>query len=907
MQNRTAYIISAAISLTFSLTMMFFVINAEINKTKNILDQQAQNFYQHVNDNFKNSKVVLDSVAALFQTMGEVDNDQLSQYSREMLEDYPYLYSVEYFTRVEDSERARFESTMRESGYVTFSIKQYAGIPRQPLINSPQQAIYFPLVFMEPLDVTTAQLIGLDGLSDKRFAAAFKRAIATGEPAMSSPLALMEGGQGLMLFKAVYTKSVLPLDLKIRTENTFKVIAVLIRMDDLLAEHERDNFSFAQLQLLSGQENINIRKDDLWPWSNGLLPPYHRHFALSFDDKNFNLELAKTLRWKDIDLSHIVMALLLSAVLTILVFWLTHLRLVFLKEKRKADEALYQEKEKAEITLYSIGDAVITTDVDGGVEFLNLVAVELIGLPLSDVKGQKLNSLMSVKGEEDSEASEGLFWTVHKPDGLVLHKDPLNLLNHHGSEYVVEISVAPIHDLADNNTGFVLVLRDVGHVRKLSYQLEYQATHDPLTDLANRSEFERRLDEALTQTKAYDKQHALCYMDLDQFKIVNDSCGHLAGDHLLKQLATVMKSCMRDTDLLARLGGDEFGVLLFDCPVEMAETIVLKIKDTVSDFRFVWDEHAFDIGISIGLVPIGSQSVSAIELLKNADTACYVAKDRGRNRIHLYQEDDSELAHRFGEMQWVQRIRNALQQDRFFLAVQDVVSLSNTDNEKHREVLLRLRGEDGETIPPMAFIPAAERYELMPQIDKWVFSKTIEMIDAIEACECLYNINISGQSLKDEDFSNFARSLLAKSNIDPHRICFEITETAAISNLTTATQFIHTMKELGIRFALDDFGRGMSSFGYLKTLPVDYLKIDGSFVRDMANDAIDHAMVESITRIGHVMGLKVIAEFVEDDITVELLRELGVDYGQGYGIHKPETWLVENGCPEVRRLSKTVL
>ncbi|MDH5183344.1 MAG: EAL domain-containing protein [Gammaproteobacteria bacterium] len=904
MQNRTAYITAAAISLTLSVGLVFFVVNAEINKTKNILDQQAHDLYQHVNDNFKNSKVVLDSVAALFQTMGEVDNDQLSQYSREMLEDYPYLYAVEYFTKVDNAERVQFESDMRESGYVAFSIKQYAGDAKQSLINSPQQTTYFPLVFMQPLDVTTAQLIGLDGLSDSRFSAAFKRAIATGEPSMSAPVDLMEGGQGLMLFKAVYTKSVLPVDLNVRTENTFKIIAVLIRIDDLLSEQNRNNFSFAQLRFLNGHEDINTNKEDLWSWSNGLLQAYYRDFSLSFDDKKFNLEFNKTIRWEDIGVSNIVMALMLSAVFAILVFWLTHLRLVFLKDKRKADEAHHQEKEKAEITLYSIGDAVITTDIDGGVEFLNLAAEELIGMQLSDVNGRKLNSLMSVKGEENPEDLQELFWTFHKPDGLVLHKDPLKLVNHHGSEYVVEISISPIHDLAGDNIGFVLVLRDVGHIRKLSFQLEYQATHDPLTDLANRSEFERRLDEALIQSKAYDKQHALCYMDLDQFKIVNDSCGHLAGDHLLKQLATVMKSCMRDTDLLARLGGDEFGVLLFDCPVEVAETIVLKIKNAVSDFRFVWDEHAFDIGISIGLVPICSQSISTIELMRNADTACYVAKDNGRNRIHLYQEDDSELAQRFGEMQWVQRIRNALQDDRFFLAVQDVVSLSNTDNEKHREVLLRLHGENGETIPPMAFIPAAERYELMPQIDRWVFCKTIEMIGAIEACDCLYNINISGQSLKDEDFSNYARNLLAKSSVEPHRICFEITETAAISNLNTATQFIHSMKELGIRFALDDFGRGMSSFGYLKTLPVDYLKIDGSFVRDMANDAIDYAMVESITRIGHVMGLKVIAEFVENDTTVELLRELGVDYGQGYGIHKPETWLVEKGCPLEHRLSK---
>lgn len=893
--NRSAYFTAALISIFFSISLIYIVANTELEKAENMIHQEAHDYYQKINANLKNSKVVLDSIAVLFQTMGEVDSDQMSQYAREMLEDYPYLYSVEYFTKVEEADRDRFESAMRESGYVTFSIKKFLEKPGRVLFDAPAQKIYFPLVFMQPLAVERAQLIGLDGLSDKRFSSAFIRSIYTGESSISKPFQLMEGGQALMLFKAVYTKSVLPDDIKVRTQNTFKVVALSMRIDDLLVESSRHQFSFAELKML---DDIYEKDNSEWTWQAGWLPSYRNNFTLSFDDKDFVLQLGKILLWSDIEISNIVLSMIFSILLSVLVFFLLYLRLGYLKDKHKAEEALYQEKEKAEITLYSIGDAVITTDKNGAVEFLNLVAEELMQMSLSEAKGEDLNSLLSLKGDEEPANVHDLFWNIRKPDGLVLHKDPLSLINKNGSEYVVEISISPIHDLAGERIGFVLVLRDVGHVRKLSHQLQYQATHDPLTDLANRSEFERRLDAALTQTRDYDKQHALCYMDLDQFKIVNDSCGHMAGDQLLKQLAAMMKNCMRETDLLARLGGDEFGVLLFDCPLQGAKMIALNIKDAVSAFRFVWEEHAFDVGISIGLVPIDCQSRSAVELMKNADTACYVAKDKGRNRIHLYQQDDHELAQRFGEMQWVQRIRNALQEERFFLAIQDVVSLDNSDTGKHREVLLRLHGEDGEEIPPMAFIPAAERYELMPQIDKWVFAKTLKMIAEIEACECLYNINISGQSLKDEDFSNYVRKLLGKTDIDPRRLCFEVTETAAISNLNTATQFIHTMKALGIRFALDDFGRGMSSFGYLKTLPVDYLKIDGSFVRDMANDAIDYAMVESITRIGHVMGLKVIAEFVEDDATVALLRELGVDYGQGYGIHKPETWRVENGCPE---------
>lgn len=894
--NSNAYVGASAISVVFSFLLIFVFVYSSAGKISEVLFQQSQIFYQHVNNNFKNSKVVLDGVTALFQTMGEVDNDQLSQYAKEMLAEYPHLHSIEYFSKVDHADRILFESSMRESGYANFSIKKLIEDPENHLLTSTQQNIYFPCVFIEPLSVDTARLIGLDGLSDKRSSDAFMRAIATGNSSISQPITMVDGGQGLMMFKAVYTKSVLPTDFSVRKENTFKVVAVIMRVKELLRSGLEKEFTHVELNRFDTDSVRHMQNSGSWLWEGNILPTYYKHYLLEFDDKTFSLELSRQLAWSDIDKTNIALAILFSIFITALIFWLTHVRLIYQRDKREAEEALYQEKEKAEITLYSIGDAVITTDIQGMVEFTNLVAEELIGLPLSETRGYALNSLLRTDNEALNAESSQVFWNMHMPDGLVLHKDPLTLTNQNGSKYVVEISISPIHDLAGENIGFVLVLRDVSHVRKLSRQLEYQATHDSLTDLINRSEFERRLEEALGRCNANNNVHALCYMDLDQFKIVNDSCGHLAGDHLLKQLSSVMKSCMRDTDLLARLGGDEFGVLLFDCPVDVANTIALKIKDMVSEFRFVWEEHAFDIGISIGLVPISNQSISAVELMKNADTACYVAKDKGRNRIHIYEENDSELAQRLGEMLWVQRIRDALANEKFFLAIQDVVSLGS-DRARHREVLIRLHGDDGEPVPPMAFIPSAERYELMPQIDKWVFSRTLEMINSIEQCECHYNINISGQSLKDADFANYARVLLEQSNVDPRRICFEITETAAISNLTNATQFIHTMKELGVRFALDDFGRGMSSFGYLKTLPVDYLKIDGSFVRDMATDATDYAMVESITRIGHVMGLQVIAEFVEDDTTVALLRELGVDYGQGYGIHKPEIWLVEDGCP----------
>ena len=424
-------------------------------------------------------------------------------------------------------------------------------------------------------------------------------------------------------------------------------------------------------------------------------------------------------------------------------------------------------------------------------------------------------------------------------------------------------------------------------------RLVYQASHDALTGLINRREFEQRLERALVSALQQGREHALCYMDLDQFKVINDSCGHAAGDELLLQLALLLKSNLRERDTLARLGGDEFALLLENCTIQDALEVADTFRTEVQRFRFQWENRIFAVGMSVGMVAINHESGTAANLLSAADAACYVAKDRGRNQIHLYESRDIDLARHRGEMQWVTRIHHALEQKRLRLFWQEI---RRTDGEtgkvRHVELLLRMKDEDGSDILPMAFIPAAERYSIMPSLDSWVIEETLRLceryLESERAEHCLFAVNLSGASLKDP---GFRRKLLTHLQDNPAmgpHLCFEITETAAIGNLGVVNEFIAAMREFGCMFALDDFGSGLSSFTYLKNLKVDFLKIDGAFVRDIADNAIDRSMVEAVHRIGHQMGLKTVAEYVESDQIRAILRQIGVDYVQGNAVHCPE-------------------
>jgi len=563
--------------------------------------------------------------------------------------------------------------------------------------------------------------------------------------------------------------------------------------------------------------------------------------------------------------------------------------------RRQAEARFHKADEFARATLQSIADGVITTDTEGRVEFVNAVAERLTGWVREEAVGQPLARVLRLIDEDSGEPlADPVEHCLSAADGHAL-PGPLKLLDREGKrEAAVEVRASAIRDADRRDLGVVLVFHDTTELTTLTHRLSYQASHDSLTGLVNRQEFEARLELALESARYEDSEHALCYMDLDRFKVVNDSCGHVAGDELLKQLAARMRASIREADVLARLGGDEFGLLLEGCHLEQARGVVKNLLRMVSEFRFVWADKVFDIGISAGLVPISARSGSLTDVLSAADSACYMAKDEGRNRLHVFEQDDLALLYQRGEMQWLQIIRQALEEDGFLLYHQPIrpmkTALPSDGAPTHSEILLRLRGADGNVVMPNSFMPAAERYHLMPHIDRWVVTRALAHLRGLHERGERMNlaINLAGQTLCDEQFPGFVTEAVKASGVPPEWLCFEVTETTAITNLSRAVELISELKRMGCRFALDDFGSGLSSFNYLKNLPVDYLKIDGSFVKDMDRNPVDRAMVEAINEIGHLMGIQTVAEFVTRLGVLEALDEMGVDYAQGYFIATPE-------------------
>lgn len=562
-------------------------------------------------------------------------------------------------------------------------------------------------------------------------------------------------------------------------------------------------------------------------------------------------------------------------------------------ERRRIEQQLFQEKVLAQVTLASIGDGVITTGPDRRINYLNPVAEKLTGWSSEQALGLPLEEIYRLYDEFTGVPLGNPVTALlrRQRQGLVGQEGNVQLLRRRdGTDVAIQDAVAPIRDAEGRIIGAVLTFRDVTTNRRLARELSHQAAHDTLTGLANRAEFERRLLAVLHLPPEERGDQVLCYMDLDQFKIVNDTCGHAAGDELLRQLTKLFQSRIRSSDVLARLGGDEFGLLLSGCPLDDAVPIVDGMRALVEEFRFSWEGKAFAVGVSIGLVQIEPGETLG-SLLSAADSACYAAKDAGRNRIHIYQANDEQLLERRGEMLWVNRLRQALDEDWLRLYVQPIVAIQEQDAKPGYEVLVRMLNEDGSEVPPGAFMPAAERYALATSIDRWVVSNFLAWVG--DHCrrhagsQGNYSINLSAASLGEESFLEFVLETLERHQVPTSCICFELTETSAIANLSRAVIFMQRLKAIGCRFALDDFGSGLSSFAYLKTLPVDILKIDGVFVKDIETDPIARAMVASINTIGHEMGLTTVAEFVESEAIFDCLAQMGVDYAQGYHLGLP--------------------
>lgn len=566
---------------------------------------------------------------------------------------------------------------------------------------------------------------------------------------------------------------------------------------------------------------------------------------------------------------------------------------------KEIEEKFYEEKERIHVTLESIGDGVITTNPDGTVAYLNPIAEKMTGWDEKEASGKPLHEILQLLDEKTSKpVNIPIVKWLNQNQRMKLN-NPVTLVNRKKTkEYTIEFSGSPLRNSKKVVIGAVFAFHNVTKLRTLTNQLSFQATHDALTGLINRREFEVRINQAIKSAKHENKNHAMLYVDLDQFKVVNDTCGHHAGDELLKQLTSRLQGLLRESDTLARLGGDEFGALLVGCPVHFAMEVAEKIRADVEQYKFVWEDRVFRVGTSIGLVPINNNTVDLTELLSAADSACYVAKESGRNQVHVYKPDDKAIAQQQGQMQWMNRIQRALEHNNFELHFQSIIPIKNAKSGRLcGEVLLRMVDENRKApdnlITPGAFMPAAERYQLMPKIDRWsiarvfeLLSKQKEILKYWEMC----TVNLSGQSMGDDSLLRFILEKVKSSEFPADVLCFEITESSVIANMEEATLFIKTLQKLGCKFALDDFGKGLSSFSYLKNLPVDFVKLDGELVRDIAKDKTSYAMVEAINQVAHVMGIKTIAEHVETTATLNALKKISVDYAQGFVIDTPQAF-----------------
>lgn len=560
-------------------------------------------------------------------------------------------------------------------------------------------------------------------------------------------------------------------------------------------------------------------------------------------------------------------------------------------QRKRMQETLRKQHEQILVTLHSIGDAVIATDNAGRIQYLNPVSERLTGSTLEQMRGQLLETVFQIFDERTGiPASNPVECCLSENRGIRLNGGVV-LVSEDGAHFSIEGSASPITDADGAISGVVLVFRDITDQRRIENELVYRATHDHLTGLLNRAEFEIHVLAALEDLRRAANPGALLYVDLDQFKLVNDTCGHAAGDALLKRVSSHLLAQFPLPHTLARFGGDEFGIIVKDCSIDQARTIASALCRQIDELRFEYKGYNLSVGASIGVVPLDHNWESVSEVMQCVDSACYAAKDAGRNRVHVCSQTDQAMLARRDEMSWVRRLRHAIDEDRFVLFAQEMCALQAPTAGLHFEVLLRLRDENDALILPAAFLPAAERFNIASRIDRWVVHHVFRWMShhskQFDQLECV-SVNLSGQSISDSAFHDYIAALLHTFLLDGRKLCFEVTETAAVTNLNAAVAFVDMLKQYGVRFALDDFGSGASSFGYLKALQVDYLKIDGQFVKNMAHDALDRTVVRCIQEVATVLGKETIAEFVESELEVALLKRMGVTHAQGFFYHRPQ-------------------
>lgn len=872
----TLLIVIILILVFFSTLTVSSYLN--LSEQKQYLHEELMLVRTRFSEIINTSENLMNSLTSFRQASDRDNSSQLTLLTDELFKRYPYLESVLFQNWVDESSLVEFELGMRKEGWPGYTV--YSNADKLSPRNFLGRNGYLPVSFIEPLSPTNVFMMGKNMLDYPVYKIHARQVVEEGKISLFRfDNLLRHNHKCLALLQATYFGFILPESGKNRQLQFDGFFLLLLDMDKILQAINATQKKY-QLQVIEKppeEESSQVFSRNKVVLSQSFFAP-HTGVGIKVSQTLSISELVHVRQW------------LYASVITLLAGFFFSYKKNQQQTRKKIKETsdkLKQARIYAERTLSAMTDGVILIDANGKVQLLNPKAESLTGFHNKEAVGKPLNSILSLY-KDDLSTPVDVYNLLIEEDSLTRSIN-LKLINADKSTIILEVKVTRVNPLSEQS-GLVIVLRDVSLEQELTDELTYQASHDNLTGLYNRMAFENQVKTALMDNVSNHREHTALYLDLDRFKLVNDTCGHAAGDELLKIVSGILRAELREQDFLARLGGDEFGVLFWDLPLSSAREIAERLQTTIRDFRFEWEGKVFDTRASIGLSKVNTDTGTLKNVMMAVDLACLSAKESGRDMITIYENNDDKAFNHKEEMNWLPRINAALEQDRYELFFQPIRPVFNNPQLKPiREILIRMRGKDGQLILPTQFIPPAERYDVMNKLDCWVIKNLIDYLNGDkDSHNGSYSINLSGQSLSDPKMAGYIEGLLSSVDIPAEKICFEITETAAIANLNAARNFIEQMHKLGCCIMLDDFGSGLSSFAYLKALPIDYIKIDGQFIQGIANDPVNEAMVRMIHEIAQVMHIKTIAEFVETEESFELVRKIGIDYIQGYLIARPQ-------------------
>ncbi|MCP4410616.1 MAG: EAL domain-containing protein [Gammaproteobacteria bacterium] len=880
------------------LTALIFLLITQLNlqEATKRFQQRAGDVYFQTNQQFRDVDAALASLVGLHHANDSLNTTELISFTQELLDAYPQIDTVFYLPLIADSDVVEYQLSMEDSGYPGFNIHD-SSMHRIPA-ESDKDA-YLPIQFIEPLSPEIAELQGVDLLTDERLKSTLQDTFLNGGTIFSGTVELLINKPRIYGFRAVYQGYFMPETREERLNQALGVFVVEINpkhfFQNLINCSPKMGARITLGTIEDRTDNdilFSSQPAEVLDPLRSSLPTLEYTAHLSWTDQLLDLDLSSKITSKDLHPLKTASILLATIFLLGATIQMLRLKRIARIKERKAQDIIFVQRARAEATLHSIGEAVITTDIHGRIEYMNPIAERLTGWSQETANRKSLLTLFKLVDEQSGRAFPNPIERCLANSQSYSEERAL-MVRTDGETLAVANTTALIKDRAGEVSGIVLIIRDI-RLEELTQQMTFLANHDPLTQLANRRSFEKSLKQAVENVKKEGDVHALCYIDLDHFKIINDTCGHLEGDRLLAQVTSRLKDHVRKSDLLARLGGDEFTLLLNNCPLPKATEIAELIRKDIKNLKLHCDDKVFSISTSIGIAAIDNNVISADEVLQAADNACYAAKEQGRNRIHLFHPDDKTHAIKRGEIRWIEKIQNGLHESSFALFLQSMRALDQDQKipEIH-EFLLRLPSNKNSFASPSPLIHSAERYNKMFDIDCWVIRHAFQTIHSQfkkhpeKKANNIYSINISGQSLGHPDLIPYIRNESEQWKISPANICFEITETSMVANIDQALTLMHELRSIGYSMALDNFGTGLSSFSYLKKLPFDFLKINGSSIKEISSDPVDKAMVDTINHIGQVLQMRTIAEWVEDSATLSIVRDIGVDFAQGYFIEDP--------------------